>query len=499
MKKTVLLSLLMAMMGMSAAQVVDTFELTNMPRNYYLGNDWLDYNNLCIPRIPLHSDGKSCSGAQLAYEPIICRPTGWPGPADYGLFSYVHMGNIWEQNHIRNFAVGKYADTTIRVVGIALLLPRYYYSSEIAERYTVRNMFISHNFDTLKLQLMDSLMNVLSEGSADMTDSVGKPLFLFNKERKEVYEYTLNTSSDTCVDVNAFQIYYDIYEVYFNKAETVTDSFYLSAHFKSQQYGNTKVGIAIPGMYELHTILGTPGHYSPSTEYFSPELTWKAQGGYRTFYTSATGVTHEPVDDSVWFTLDNCEPNHGHMLIFPILETSCHVPTGLRWNPMGGGKVRLSWESGTWDTEWEVSYGLSGIAPEDGTIITATSTSAQLSGIGTDTHYVAYVRTKCVVRDTVWSDWSDSISIFLSTQGIDNMDKDGGIALQPNPASNSVLLTTEAPLTGIDVYTAAGAFYKHLPASGNAADIDVSSWPSGTYLLHISTPLGVTTKKLIVQ
>jgi hypothetical protein len=37
------------------------------------------------------------------------------------------------------------------------------------------------------------------------------------------------------------------------------------------------------------------------------------------------------------------------------------------------------------------------------------------------------------------------------------------------------------------------------PASGLTADIDVSSWPSGTYLLRISTPTGVTTKKLMVK
>jgi len=30
-------------------------------------------------------------------------------------------------------------------------------------------------------------------------------------------------------------------------------------------------------------------------------------------------------------------------------------------------------------------------------------------------------------------------------------------------------------------------------------DLDVSSWPSGTYLLRITTPTGTTTKKLLIQ
>jgi hypothetical protein len=191
--------------------------------------------------------------------------------------------------------------------------------------------------------------------------------------------------------------------------------------------------------------------------------------------------------------------DHGYMLIFPILEPDCGLRGAINWNPLGGGNVRLRWASGSNDTLWEVSYGPAGIAPEDGTIVSTTSPSIVLSGIAPDSLYVAFVRAQCMrYRDTMWSDWSDSIPIFISTQEIASVNKDDGIALQPNPASNSVLLTAEAPLSGIDVHTASGAFYKHLPASGLTADIDVSSWPAGTYLLRISTPTGVTTKKLLI-
>ena len=341
---------------------------------------------------------------------------------------------------------------------------------------------------------MDTTMNVLAEGPSLLNEE--KNTFLFNGTHREVVS-AFSFSDDPTIgagDGSSF-IYYDIHEVYFNTSLTVTDSFYLGACLrKNLADGKEEVGVAIPSIYELHTNL-------PCTEHITSPFNWKAQGGdhLADFIPPVTNI-FESVDDSTWFTTTPGEDNYGYMLIFPILEPDCGLRGAIDWNSLGGGNVRLRWESGSNDTLWEVSYGPAGIEPEDGTVVSTTSPSIVLSGIAPDSHYVAYVRAQCMrYRETVWSDWSDSISIFLLPQGIDNMDKDGGIALQPNPASNSVLLTTEAPLTGIDVYTAAGAFYKHLPASGNTADIDVSSWPSGTYLLHISTRLGVTTKKLIVQ
>lgn len=487
MKKTVLLSLFMAMMGISAAQV-ETFDLNHMPENYHL-EDWPDSGSFTF----IHKYTDSVWGMRALYTGVpICI-----GPS-YGITN-VYGYDFWNIPNIRNFAVGKHSDTPISVAGIAFLYPRFKWDMTVGTRYSIRNEWLSHGYDLLKLQLMDTGMNVLSEGTSLLSDTVGNPILQINVNS---YPQEVDLIPPSHMDYGNYgPVTFDIYEAMFPVPVTVVDSFYLALHFESSKQNKVPLSLPVPGIYEL-LAMNQNSNYALYSDYDFPKCDWVIQAAYR--YRPDIGyindsLVYEMTNDDNWFTYEACEEKHGYMLIFPILETSCHVPTGLRWNPMGGGKVRLSWESGTWDTEWEVSYGLSGIAPEDGTIITATSTSAQLSGIGTDTHYVAYVRTKCVVRDTVWSDWSDSISIFLSTQGIDNMDKDGGIALQPNPASNSVLLTTEAPLAGIDVYTAAGAFYKHLPASGNTADIDVSSWPSGTYLLHISTPLGVTTKKLIVQ
>ncbi|MBP5546868.1 MAG: T9SS type A sorting domain-containing protein [Bacteroidales bacterium] len=72
-------------------------------------------------------------------------------------------------------------------------------------------------------------------------------------------------------------------------------------------------------------------------------------------------------------------------------------------------------------------------------------------------------------------------------------------AVSPNPATGKVRITSSFGLTQINVYDTKGRLLRTLPATGLKADLDVSSWPSGTYLLRITTPVGSTTKKLLIR
>ena len=73
-----------------------------------------------------------------------------------------------------------------------------------------------------------------------------------------------------------------------------------------------------------------------------------------------------------------------------------------------------------------------------------------------------------------------------------------GFSLVPNPTSGAVLLTAEADLTGVEVYTSAGVPFRCLPASGRTVRFDTSTWPAGTYLLTVSTTQGIVTRRLTV-
>ena len=320
-----------------------------------------------------------------------------------------------------------------------------------------------------------------------LADSVGKPVFEINIERQEVCE-VLDFYSEN---------YYDIYEVYFSSPIMLTDSFYLAAHFNSFSQSKDDFGLAAPQIFELHHYGGSD--YVPSTHYYDfPKFINRAKGGYTVHQNSAAiyGIDTIQVPDDEWFTIEGCEENHGFAMIFPILNMSCGVPENITWVPMGGGSnVLVHWEAGECNTSWEVSYGPAGTLPGEGTITETTSPSLIISGLADDARYVAYVRSRCARLSVGWSEWSDSV--VIGQQGIKAVEATD-VALHPNPASGAVLLTAEASLTGVEVYTAAGAPFLRLPATGSALRIDTSAWPSGTYLLVIATEQGTVTRRLTV-
>ena len=393
---------------------VDTFSLNNMPGNYYLGN-WLEYDYF---RNPFYYEDGTVGGMNYTAEVPFCVG-GFP------FWEYGYEGalsrNFWNESHILNFAAGKYADTTIRVAGVALFYPRYYSGGSVAGcqewhlgfdwGYRIIDSLVDRGFDHVSLQLMDSNMNVLAEGSTPLTDTMGRPVFVINKYRQ-------NEVTSGAGDVYSYT--HDVFEVYFNTPVTISDSFYLSCRFESTT--NTKeYGFSVPVILEYKP---QPNSTSP---YYFPGFTWKALGGYKVVYDEEHhSVVRETVADTEWFSLENCFENHGYILIFPILEVVCGVPENVTFNPMGGSNVMLRWGHGEWETAWEVSYGAEGTPPGEGTVVETDRPSVMLNGIVMGEKYVAYVRSRCTVRDTMWSEWSDSVTIALSNhQGVDDVEAEG--------------------------------------------------------------------------
>jgi len=72
-------------------------------------------------------------------------------------------------------------------------------------------------------------------------------------------------------------------------------------------------------------------------------------------------------------------------------------------------------------------------------------------------------------------------------------------AVMPNPASGKVRVTSSFGLSGIEVFDGQGRCVHEAPAAGYQTAFDVSSWPRGTYLVRIHTPMGTTTRKLTVM
>ena len=71
--------------------------------------------------------------------------------------------------------------------------------------------------------------------------------------------------------------------------------------------------------------------------------------------------------------------------------------------------------------------------------------------------------------------------------------------VSPNPARGVAKVVASPGLTRVEAFNAAGTKLLDSPATGFSLSIDVSAWPSGTYLLRIHTPVGVTVRKLLVN
>ena len=191
------------------------------------------------------------------------------------------------------------------------------------------------------------------------------------------------------------------------------------------------------------------------------------------------------------------ETTHGMTLVFPILATDCQSPA-LRVENVNNRHARLHWEAGRFAQKWEVSYGPAGTPPGGGTVAQTLFTQHAMPNLDPEAEYVAYVRSYCAGHDTLWSDWGDGITFRLAdVAGLNPAD---GIALEatPNPAAKSAHVAASAPLLRLEAFNSAGVRMADLQASGMEADLDVSGWPSGVYLLRVHTAIGSAQRPLVV-
>ena len=108
--------------------------------------------------------------------------------------------------------------------------------------------------------------------------------------------------------------------------------------------------------------------------------------------------------------------------------------------------------------------------------------------------------TDTTIVDTTIVDTTIVDTTIVDTVGISDVQLVGRyVALQPNPASERVRVTSSFGLQRIEIYNAAGARVREERASGYTATLDLSTLPEGAYLVRVHTPAGSTTKKLIVQ
>lgn len=285
--------------------------------------------------------------------------------------------------------------------------------------------------------------------------------------------------------------YLPIYEVYFDSAITVTDSFYAGAGVCNDYdmgWGNMDIQIGFwQGLY-ICKGAGYGTHYGQYDRY-----------GHIAYVN--TSWEYIPF---IWPIIDTSGWNY----IPPCDTMTCRLVDGLRVAIQAYDFADLTWVGSPEHEAWEVSWGPVGTTPGEGHIIQTSTTTATITNMDSTTHYVAYVRGHCTECDN-WSDWSNGLEFYMGMNDPDdpdNPDNPEGItaveqlsSIVPNPAHGKAQIVSEYHIHRLDIYNAQGLRTMSTEVDGKAINLDLQHFAPGTYLVNIRTSAGTVTKKLVVE
>ena len=261
------------------------------------------------------------------------------------------------------------------------------------------------------------------------------------------------------------------YEFYFDTPQQInrmTDTFYVGRYYCPPYVGYPD--------YSLHEYGGEYNPSIPSTIYKSPK------------------------DKDIFYHCEGYQDKRWGVA-FPIIGFRCGPIQWYNLDFYEGRIAQVRWRSVEEGTVYNVR--LVGDDGGDTTYITSDTTYTfmqLLEGV----RYNVMLRKQCHYATsnydtTVYGEWLSYIYFGGNDDSVGIAQPEmEGLSLVPNPTSGAVLLTADAEMTGVEVYTAAGVPFLRLPATGSTLRIDTSSWPSGTYLLVIATEQGTVTRRLSV-
>ena len=271
------------------------------------------------------------------------------------------------------------------------------------------------------------------------------------------------------------------YEFYFDTPQQINrmmDTFYVGRYYQVPYVG-----------YPDYSLQEYGGEYDPSLP--------------STIYRS-------PIDMEIFYYCEGYQDKRWGVA-FPIIGFRCGPIQQLFLDAYTGDSAVVRWRQVEEGTLYNVR-----LTGEDGsdTAFVISDTTYTFTPLSDSVRYTAMVRKQCHYATsnydtTVYGEWK-TVSFgttiidttIADTTGVDTVGiarpEVEGFSLVPNPTNGAVLLTTEAEMTGVEVYTAAGVPFLHLPASGRTVRFDTSTWPAGTYLLTVSTSQGIITRRLTV-
>jgi len=353
----------------------------------------------------------------------------------------------------KEMAFKQYTDDTLQVYGIAAGLSTDWRLNPESYAYDIRH----GRLDTSCEFLYNNLR--LYEADPDSLRPIGEEL-LVNLRYTPVSYY---------IDLDLYRYatgpelpLVPMYERYFSSPVTVTDSFYVGRRYRTDHLDDRHVLL----LTLSDTVIYGYQYYAVYYDFIRE-------------YSTGTFELHQWVYDWINYQM--------HPFLFPII-----APPDTTVNPGDTIVTPIDTVINSGDTLV--------VLPGD-TLVIGGDTIVNTG----DTIVIIPGEPFIIGGDTIVVNPGDSVIVIPGgTPGVGLRPNDliyRYTSVAPNPAKNSVRVTSSFGLSRLEAYDAHGRLIKecNIQHSALSIDLDVSSWPSGTYLLRITTPAGLTTKKLLIQ
>ena len=470
MKKLIIILALMAT-AMCASAQIDTLDLGDHEPTYYYGhNHWWDY---------------------YALYDNVGRSIDW-----------VDNGVPFDEECKPEFARYCFIDSSLRVIGVAAALETVLFKANQdgpADSILIKQM-LPEQFCLYEVDSTDNSMHLLAKGE-------------WNSGMAPRYRIVTRVMQHP---MGVYHRFTPLYEVFFDSAITVSDSFYVSVtcnnayrHPGTLNYFAYCVPEAVScenydsggNVYDVSKFDPNPNHFRRKLHLLNPINT---DGRFQ-----VTDTNWHYFKDWWYNPADTSTPARfrGHINIFPIIDTSrelvCQQSRNLSLAFTAGGVATLAWEGGYNAHQWELSVCNDGCAPDDGTITQWGTRIATVLGLDRGTWYTAWVRSVC---DSVHiSDWCDSIRFFVPDDG-DPEDPEGIETtadrysyLMPNPASGSVTVASSFRIAEVELFSLDGRSLLRSKVDAMSTALNLDGLAAGTYIVRIATTAGTAYKKLVVK
>lgn len=177
----------------------------------------------------------------------------------------------------------------------------------------------------------------------------------------------------------------------------------------------------------------------------------------------------------------------------------CDVPEGLRIQPLQRNGVIVRWnpsDAGLWDLAVWREEG------SDTTLMQSQVEYVEVDDLDTAVWYAVRLRAVCDSNNV--SDWTDTVRFFVpnwDTTGTEPIAVETAVDrsthLMPNPTSDKVTVVSSYQLQKVELFGTDGKRIASYPADGLSTELDLSAYPSGSYIVRTTTTAGVTTKRLV--